>query len=121
MDEMIPGDDDDMDLLNDADAIRHEATAARLGFTPLEDLSPEGRDRHKQFSGPPPATQDVRALIPGWSLPETPAEILERTKEDRSAYGSPEYTQVVLQVAILETLLSIEKKLGNGGRPGLDG
>jgi hypothetical protein len=107
VDEMIPGDDDDLSPPDDAEAIRDEATLARIGGTSPEDLSPKAQARYGLFT----AVQDVSTPTPRWSPPETGAEILERIKQDRNIYGSPENAQVVLQMAILETLLSIEEKL----------
>jgi len=111
VDEMIPGDDDEMIPPDDADAVRHEATAARIGLTPPGDLSPKARARHDLFSRRPTAGQDASILVPHWSPPEIP----EMIKRDPGIFGGPEDTQLVLQVAILETLLSIENKLINRG------
>jgi hypothetical protein len=109
VDEMTPTDDDDMISPDGTMAARDEATLARIKNTPREDLSPRARERYDKFSAPPPAAQDVSALPPRWS----PTEILEMIGRDHNIFGGPENTQVVLQVAILEALLSIEEKLSN--------
>jgi hypothetical protein len=71
------------------------------------------------------------AGIPARSSPETRASILRMFKEGNSKYAKPfengrlavlsvmggnweEYGQIVLQMAILDTLLSIEEKLSRG-------
>jgi hypothetical protein len=80
---------------------------------------------------PPPAPEQAAPpSAPLWSSPETRAAIIEMFKRGNRKYAKPfesnrlalasfmggnweEYGQVVLQMAMLETLLSIEEKLGS--------
>jgi hypothetical protein len=80
---------------------------------------------------PPPAAEAAAPpSAPLWSSPETRAAILGMFKRGNRKYAKPfesnrlalasfmggnweEYGQVVLQMAMLETLLSIEEKLGS--------
>jgi hypothetical protein len=114
-------------------AEREAAYALDFGVS-RRDLSPAAQLAYDRLKADREASGHIAQASPAWhpprrSSPETRARILEMFKRSNDKYASPfeedrlasasllgteswaEYGQVVLSMAILETMLSIEEKL----------